>query len=78
MRCFSLTYNVMRQDGMQTPSVFMQATVGAGLPVIATLKHLIDTGDKIVKVLCPHPLNASTGFCSWHVRSHRRTAHLST
>jgi hypothetical protein len=26
-----------------------QATVGAGLPVIATLKHLIDTGDKIVK-----------------------------
>jgi hypothetical protein len=27
-----------------------QATVGAGLPVIATLKHLIDTGDKIVKV----------------------------
>lgn len=24
--------------------------MGAGLPVIATLKHLIDTGDKIVKV----------------------------
>jgi len=28
----------------------LQATVGAGLPVIATLKHLIDTGDRIVKV----------------------------
>lgn len=27
-----------------------QATVGAGLPVIATLKHLIDTGDRILKV----------------------------
>ena len=28
----------------------MQATVGAGLPVIATLKHLVDTGDRILKV----------------------------
>ena len=28
----------------------MQATVGAGLPVIATLKHLVDTGDHILKV----------------------------
>ena len=30
--------------------VCMQATVGAGLPVIATLKHLVDTGDRILKV----------------------------
>ncbi len=29
---------------------FPQATVGAGLPVIATLKHLIETGDRILKV----------------------------
>lgn len=28
----------------------MQATVGAGLPVIATLRHLIETGDKILRV----------------------------
>ena len=27
-----------------------QATVGAGLPVIATLKHLVDTGDRILRV----------------------------
>ena len=30
--------------------VSVQATVGAGLPVIATLKHLVDTGDRILKV----------------------------
>ena len=28
----------------------VQATVGAGLPVIATLRHLIETGDKILRV----------------------------
>lgn len=27
-----------------------QATVGAGLPVIATLKHLRETGDRILKI----------------------------
>lgn len=27
-----------------------QGTVGAGLPIIATLKHLIDTGDKVLKI----------------------------
>jgi len=31
----------------------LQATVGAGLPVIATLKHLIETGDRILKVSMP-------------------------
>ncbi|CAK0785763.1 hypothetical protein CVIRNUC_008974 [Coccomyxa viridis] len=29
---------------------FYEATVGAGLPVIATLRHLIETGDKILRV----------------------------
>ncbi|KAK9826886.1 hypothetical protein WJX81_004474 [Elliptochloris bilobata] len=29
---------------------FYEATVGAGLPVIATLKHLVDTGDRILRV----------------------------
>lgn len=29
---------------------FLQATVGAGLPVIATLQHLVHTGDRILKV----------------------------
>lgn len=28
----------------------LQATVGAGLPVIATLKHLLETGDKVVRI----------------------------
>lgn len=28
----------------------MQATVGAGLPVIATLKHLRETGDRVLRV----------------------------
>ena len=28
----------------------VQATVGAGLPVIATLKHLRETGDRVVRV----------------------------
>jgi bifunctional aspartokinase / homoserine dehydrogenase 1 len=27
-----------------------EATVGAGLPVIATLKHLVDSGDRVLKV----------------------------
>ena len=29
---------------------FYEATVGAGLPVISSLKHLIETGDKVEKV----------------------------
>lgn len=29
---------------------FYEATVGAGLPVIATIKHLIDTGDRIKSI----------------------------
>ncbi|KAK9806380.1 hypothetical protein WJX72_012231 [[Myrmecia] bisecta] len=44
-------YNAIRQ--VQRDSYihyFYEATVGAGLPVIATLKHLVDTGDKILKV----------------------------
>ena len=28
----------------------VQGTVGAGLPVIGTLKHLLETGDKIIKI----------------------------
>ena len=33
-----------------TPPSTPQATVGAGLPVIATLKHLVDTGDRVLRV----------------------------
>lgn len=29
---------------------FYEATVGAGLPIISTLRSLVETGDKIVKV----------------------------
>jgi len=32
------------------PHTFKQGTVGAGLPVIGTLKHLVETGDKVEKV----------------------------
>lgn len=28
----------------------LQATVGAGLPIISTLKNLIETGDKIISI----------------------------
>lgn len=28
----------------------MQATVGAGLPIISTLKNLIETGDRIISI----------------------------
>ena len=30
--------------------IALQATVGAGLPVIATLQHLVHTGDKITRI----------------------------
>lgn len=40
---------VMKQV-VQVDAPCAQATVGAGLPVIATLRHLIETGDKILKV----------------------------
>jgi aspartokinase/homoserine dehydrogenase 1 len=29
---------------------FYEATVGAGLPVIGTLKHLVETGDRVVRI----------------------------
>lgn len=29
---------------------FYEATVGAGLPIISTLRSLVETGDRIVKV----------------------------
>jgi bifunctional aspartokinase / homoserine dehydrogenase 1 len=31
-------------------SSLLQATVGAGLPIIATLKHLRETGDRIISI----------------------------
>ncbi|KAJ2537552.1 Homoserine dehydrogenase [Coemansia sp. RSA 1933] len=34
----------------QGPSVYHEATVGAGLPILSTLNDLVRTGDKIVKV----------------------------
>lgn len=30
--------------------VRMQGTVGAGLPIISTLRSLIETGDKVLKI----------------------------
>ncbi|KAJ2398290.1 Homoserine dehydrogenase, partial [Coemansia sp. RSA 2559] len=34
----------------QGPSVYHEATVGAGLPILSTLNDLVRTGDKIVKI----------------------------
>lgn len=44
-RCAHITHSLSLD-----PAGRMQATVGAGLPVIATLKHLVDTGDRILRV----------------------------
>jgi len=38
---------------------FYEATVGAGLPIISTLRGLVETGDKIVKV-------EGIFRCAWH------------
>ena len=53
--CLSLPGHVLpmtagRPTHLATALLCAQATVGAGLPVIATLRHLIETGDKILKV----------------------------
>ena len=43
--------NLITPDtAVNAPCFRLQATVGAGLPVIATLRHLIETGDKILRV----------------------------
>ena len=45
---------IRRSDGKawSPPSLFasLQATCGAGLPVISTLKHLVQTGDQILRI----------------------------
>lgn len=41
---------IKAQERRSFQHFFYEGTVGAGLPILATLKHLIDTGDKIVKV----------------------------
>ena len=43
----------------------LQATVGAGLPVIATLKHLRETGDKITRVEGIFSGEAPSLKCLW-------------
>lgn len=35
---------------MSQCSVCIQGTVGAGLPIISTLKNLIDTGDEVLQI----------------------------
>jgi len=39
-----------QRPGEEYPMVFHESTVGAGLPVLDTLKNLVATGDKIVKI----------------------------
>jgi homoserine dehydrogenase len=36
--------------GLKGPLVYGESTVGAGLPIISTLKDLIQTGDKVKKI----------------------------
>lgn len=54
MRCkpvFLLQYNRVRELQRKSHThYFYEATVGAGLPIISTLRSLVETGDKIVKV----------------------------
>ncbi|KAJ3194806.1 hypothetical protein HK101_001867 [Irineochytrium annulatum] len=38
------------KDGGRHALVFHESTVGAGLPLLSTLKDLVDTGDEIVKI----------------------------
>ncbi|PQE23429.1 homoserine dehydrogenase protein [Rutstroemia sp. NJR-2017a BBW] len=38
------------QDPLPLPKVYHESSVGAGLPVISTLKDLVDTGDSITKI----------------------------
>jgi hypothetical protein len=48
---FLLQYNRVRELQRKSHThYFYEATVGAGLPVISTLRSLVETGDKIVKV----------------------------
>ncbi len=39
-------------DAGKTGSLWYEATVGAGLPVISTLRSLLDTGDEVEEVVC--------------------------
>lgn len=44
---YALLKDLQRQSYIH---YFYEATVGAGLPIISTLRGLLETGDKIVKV----------------------------
>jgi homoserine dehydrogenase len=54
-KAFSGSYDLWRSINDASvaagASVFHEATVGAGLPIINTMRDLIDTGDKIVKIV---------------------------
>ncbi|KAJ2787284.1 Homoserine dehydrogenase [Coemansia interrupta] len=52
---FSNDYGLFKKiqqlsSGSEGPSVYHEATVGAGLPVLSTLNDLVRTGDKIIKI----------------------------
>ncbi|KAI9480066.1 Homoserine dehydrogenase [Coemansia sp. RSA 1821] len=46
----SLFRKIQELTTPQGPSVYHEATVGAGLPVLSTLNDLVRTGDKIIKI----------------------------
>ena len=47
---YQLRQNVLSAAAHSGAGVYDESTVGAGLPVISTLKELIDTGDEVYKI----------------------------
>jgi homoserine dehydrogenase len=47
---YQLWQNVSSTPAHSGAGVYHESTIGAGLPVISTLKELIDTGDEIYKI----------------------------
>lgn len=68
---FYCYYQYLKLRALQRQSYthyFYEATVGAGLPIISTLRGLLETGDKILRIegifryVCWHKLVASSMF----------------
>lgn len=47
---YSLWKDIWTASHMSGAKIFHESTVGAGLPVLSTLRDLLDTGDKITKI----------------------------
>lgn len=47
---YKLWQDIFTAAAMSGAKVYHESSVGAGLPVISTLKDLVDTGDKVIKI----------------------------